>query len=213
MKHLLLVLAASTALATPLLRADDSPLPDAGFSASRYEDLWTKSPFAVATPEAGGVEASPDYLLVGIANAEGTSYASLIERQSQEHFLVSTDKPARGLTLVSITRGHNGSDTLAVFQKNGQTITLKLEQQAVAAATPGAPPGAMPQQIPMPGSGSAPGSGIITPQIPMPGSGASSPEGRPPIIRFHRPPIHLPPPPGQTQQPVPTPAPSPVTPQ
>ena len=194
MKCLLLAVAASAALATPLLPADDSAVPGAGFPASRYEALWTKSPFAVATPE-GGTDSSPDYFLVGIATVGGISYASVIERQSQDHYLISTDKATRGLTLTSITRGHNGSDTFAVVQKNGQSITLKLEQAPVTGPTPAG----------MPSTNAVATPGIITPQITMPGAGL--PTGGPvhPITRLRRAPIHLPPPPGQAQ---PTPAPA-----
>jgi hypothetical protein len=215
MKCLLFILAASAALTPQSLRADDPAVPGASFPASRYEALWTKSPFAVATSEASGGESSPDYFLVGIANIDGISYASVIERQHQDHFLISTDKPVRGLTLTSITRGHNISDTYAVVQKNGQSITLKLEQPPPAAATPGAPPnntaaagpGAMTPQINMPG--------IVTSQLPMPGTGLPQPGSiRPPVSRFRRSPIHLPPPPGQQEQPAPAaqPTPPPTTP-
>jgi len=189
-----LVLAGSLALTAKPVSADDSAAPGEGFSASRYEPLWTKSPFAVASAEA--VEESPDYILVGFAQVEGVSYASLIERQSQEHFLISTEKPVRGLTLTSITQGHNGSDTYIVMQKDGQPITLKLEQVPVASA-PGTVPGEQAAStIPMPSPMTAP--------LPMPGTGNPSPTAisTRPLIRIHRPQIHLPQMPAQQQQPV-----------
>jgi hypothetical protein len=168
--------------------ADNSAVPNAAFSASRYEDLWTKSPFAVATSEAG--PESPDYMLVGIANVDGISYACLIDAHNQEHFLISSDKPNRGLTLTSITRNHD--DTYAAVQKDGESITLKLQQPPPMAAAPGAPSA---NTVVMPGG--------MTPQLPMPGANLSIPgSGRPPT-RFRRPLIHLPPPPPQQQQPAP----------
>jgi len=192
MRKPLLLLACTGSLALTLrpAGADDSSVPGEGFSAARYEALWTKSPFAVATADA--VQESPDYSLVGIAEFDGVSYASLIERQSQEHFLISSDKPTRGLILTTITRSHDGSDTYAVVQKDGQPITLKLEQAPAMAAVPGAP---QTTTVPTPG--------IVTPQIPMPGAGIPvfSTGSTRPLIRFHRVPIHLPPMPGQQQQP------------
>jgi hypothetical protein len=182
-------LPAPTAAATSPTPADDSMVPTAGFQASRYESLWTKSPFAVATSEEA-TETSPDYMLVGIANIDGISFASLIDRQSQEHFLISSDQETRGLKLSSITKSHDGSDTFAVVQKDGQTITLKLEVPPAGAVAENAPPGAqqvMAPQISMPGA------------IPTFGGGGANR----PFARFHRPPIHLPPQPGQqVQQPV-----------
>jgi hypothetical protein len=189
-KYAFLIVTAALALTAPPIRADDSAVPGAGFPASRYEVLWTKSPFAVATAEAAAV--SPDYSLVGISNIEGVSYAGLIDKQKNEHFLVSTDKPTRGMTLTSITVGHNGSDTLAVVQKDGELITLKLEQAPGMAAAPN--PNAPPINIPMPN--------ITTPPLPMPGALAPYPgQGvTRPFARFHRPLINLPPRPGQQQQ-------------
>jgi len=177
----------SLGLIAEQVRADDATLPGDGFPASRYEALWTKSPFAVATSETA-VEASPDYMLVGIANIEGISYASVIEaKPPQEHFLISTEKPNRGMTLVSITR--NGSDTFAQVQKDGQTLTLKLQEApAAAGVVTGAP------QI----------SGMTgTPQYNMPGGQNNfvNPYSVRQMPRFHRSPIHLPPQPQQQATP------------
>jgi hypothetical protein len=191
MKQFLLIVAAGWSLTGHALFADDAVVPAANFQASRYESLWTKSPFAVETSETA-VEESPDYLLVGFANIDGVSYASVIERQSpQEHFLISSDKPVKGLTLTSITIGKNGSDTYAVVNRNGQPITLKLEQApAGAGAQPNAPVGAVP--------------GSLTPQIPMPGALNGGPSVRGLIpARFHHQPIHLPPRPDQEHPPLP----------
>lgn len=108
-------------------RADAPDLPGDGFSASRYESLWTKSPFAVASPD-GAAPETADYSLVGIARIDGVSYASLVEKQSQIHFLVSDNMPARGLTLVSVTRGtEDGLGTFALIKKDDQLMTLKLD--------------------------------------------------------------------------------------
>jgi hypothetical protein len=183
-------------------------VPSANFAPARYESLWTKSPFAVETLEVS-TDTSPDYTMVGIANVDGVSYASLVETKNQEHFLISTDKATRGLTLGKITLGHNGSDTYASVLKDGQTLTLKLEQAPAAAPTPGAPPGVVTGNAPV-----QPGS--IIPNIPMPGANPTlAPGSIRPFTRIHRPTINLPgrspqqpvPPP---PQPAPTPAPAPA---
>jgi hypothetical protein len=191
----LLVTLISTIAVAPL-RADDPVVPSGGFPASRYEALWTKSPFAVATAEAS--PDSPDYSLVGVANIEGVFYASVIEIKSQEHFLLSSGKPSRGLTLTSITRSPNGLDSYAIVQKDGQTLTLKLEQAQIAVA--GGPTlnlGGLP--------------GNMTPPLPMPGAGPSYQNSG--LIRFpvriRHPLIHMPPRPELQQQPPPPPVPAP----
>ena len=58
-RQLFLFLLAFCGLFMPKAWADASPLPGAGYEASRYEALWTKSPFSVSTPDAA--PDSPDY--------------------------------------------------------------------------------------------------------------------------------------------------------
>lgn len=110
---------------TVLLRAGDPDLPAAGWPATRYEILWTNSPFSVATPEA--IQESSVYSLQGVAQFDGISYANLTEKKSGEHFVLSSNNPVRGLMLMSISRGKDLSSTQAVVLKEGLTLTLKLE--------------------------------------------------------------------------------------
>ena len=112
-------------LITPVW-ADAPALPGIGFVPSRYEVLWTKSPFAVATPEAA--PESTDYTLVGVAQFDGVTYVNLIDKSNQEHILVSTEKPNKGLVVISVMRGYAMAGTVATLQKGDQTFTLKLEQ-------------------------------------------------------------------------------------
>jgi hypothetical protein len=187
----------------PAPATDNSVFPSANFAPSRYESLWTKSPFAVETAEVSAEE-SPDYFLVGIANVDGISYASLIERQNQEHFLISSDKPTRGMTLSNITRSHDGTDTYANVLKDGQAITLKLQQAPASAPTPGMPPG---MQVMNGVPPNMQGPGTITPNIPIPGSNPmQGPGAMRPFPRIHRPTIHLP----NQNQPPPPPQPVPA---
>ncbi len=195
MNRSLLLASISFALAAgnELVRSDTVALPGDGFPASRYETLWTKSPFAIATPDA--VQGSPDYKLVGIARNEGVSYASLIDNASGQHFLLSSDKPVNGLVLVSILGGKGSAGNQAVVQKNGQPITL-VQDTSESAPGPGvpmgsinAPPGAQP--LPMPGA-----TGF---------AGGNFPPGMPPAVRRRLSAIRLPPNPAQQIAPPPAP--------
>lgn len=192
-KHLLsLALIGSCALSGSAVWADDAPLPGQGFDAPRYEALWTKSPFAVAAAEAS--QGSSDYTLRGVSKIDGVTYVNLVDNQSQgDHFLVTSDKPSRGLTLVSVTRGHGDVATQVVVQKAGQWITLKLDTSSSANVPPppGAPiantfpmPGAQASQIPMPGTG------IVN--VPQGGAIPGQPMPMPPP-RFRPRTLHLPP--------------------
>ncbi len=180
--------------------ADEPTLPGTGWPASRYEALWTKSPFAVATPETG--PDSPDYSLWGIAQIDGISYASVTNKQNSEHYLLATDKPDHGLTLVSIKRGADTSGTVAVVQKDGQLITLKLEQAPPPMAGANASSG-----MPLPNSPPQPGN--PNPANLMAGGGNNfgrPPGAGPPPVSRRFPMVHAPPPihPMPPQPPPPT---------
>jgi hypothetical protein len=112
------------------IQADVPVLPGDGFASSRYEVLWTKSPFAVASSDLP--DKSFEYSLVGIAQIDGVSYASLIDKSNSNHFLLATDaKAIQGLRLISVTSGPDTGKTVATFQKNDEFFTLSLNQEFV----------------------------------------------------------------------------------
>lgn len=191
-----LVIAGGLPLGIITVCAEDAAVPSANFNAAHYETLWTKSPFSVATAEA--VEESPDYSVVGVTQLDGVSYASIIEKQNQDHFLISSDKPYKGLLLKTITRSHDGKDTYATVEKDGQILTLKLESAAVSATVPGMPPVTVPGVPPQPGQTVQ---NITFPGANNPPPTSYNPASTPPrtFTRIHRPPIHLPPNPTANQ--------------
>jgi hypothetical protein len=166
--------------------APDPDLPGLGFDSGRYAGLWTKSPFAIATPDAPA--ASEDYELVGMAQFDGISYVTLIDKQNQDHLILASDKPLKDprhnldLQLVSIAHGTGGAS--AILLRNGESMTLQEEQ---ASASSGAP--ALPQPIE-----------IVQQQAMVPSDNPSvggfvPASSLPPAVRFHRRLIHVPPPP------------------
>jgi hypothetical protein len=159
----------------------DAGLPATGFNGDRYNTLWTKSPFAIATPENSA--ASDDYRLVGLAEFDGVSYASLIVKQTQEHFILTSEKPERELQLVSVRPDANGGSV--VIEHHGEQLVLHQETAPPANAATVPPPMA------------PPGPGVISnaPFNPSVGGVIPSPYTPRPRVRFHRPPIVIPPPP------------------
>jgi hypothetical protein len=180
-KIVVAILALGVSFPSSIGRASPAPeIPTEGFEGDRYSSLWTKSPFAIATPEAGAT--TQDYQLTGLAKFDGIAYASLINKQTQEHFLLTSAKPAQNLSLVSINHGRNGGS--AVVLRNGEQITLQ-EENSSPALSPGLP--AMPGQL---------NPGFIPPGQSNPSvGGVMFPlSGSPPPVRMHRPPIAVPPP-------------------
>jgi hypothetical protein len=157
--------------------AADSALPGDGFNGDRYTVLWTKSPFAIATPEAGAV--SSDFQLVGVAQFEGVSYASLFDKQKQEHFVLTSEKPVRNLTLISLR--HDSGGASAIIDRQGERLVLHEDNAAPAPTV--APAATVP---------------IIAVPPGFPGGIQNFPVGGimpRPQVRIHRPLIVVPPPP------------------
>ncbi len=106
----------------------DTALSGATFDASHYQTLWSHSPFAVASAEQS--PATSQYQLAGIAKFDNVSYASLIDKGNQEHFLLSTQRPDRGLKLISIQSAHDSSPVRAILQKDGQELCVEMDAPA-----------------------------------------------------------------------------------
>jgi hypothetical protein len=141
-------------LANPPALADDAGLPGGAFAADRYRILWETSPFAVASPVA--VE-SVQYALVGAAELEGVSYASVVDKQSQEHFVVTSRTPSHGLSLVGLEHGTGPGSTFATLKKSDGILKLTLDttvamvpvNNPVPNAAPTLAPEASPQYPPL----------------------------------------------------------------
>jgi hypothetical protein len=123
----------------------DSVLPGQGFTGNRYAELWENSPFAVATPE---VAASQDYDLVGLAEFDGVAYVSLVDKQTQEHFVLTNEKPMKNLRLISVHPGVKGGS--AVIERDGIRLVLEEQNLAPAMAPIAADPPAVEASIPPP---------------------------------------------------------------
>ncbi|MCE0483754.1 MAG: hypothetical protein LV479_05900 [Methylacidiphilales bacterium] len=139
------------ALGSPHALALDPVLPGNNFDASRYEAIWTKSPFAVASPEAS--QTSSQYQLVGIAKIDDVAYANLIDSQNGSHFLLFTTQPKRGLKLISVELPRGGSPARAILEKDGRQLCLEMEVKTngLAAFSPASSTAPTPDAIAAPG--------------------------------------------------------------
>ena len=71
---------------------------------------------------------SSNYTLVGIAKFDGISYASLLDRQTGNHFLLSTDKKSElNVALSSVRTDYDPSGPAAIVEKDSVSVIVKLE--------------------------------------------------------------------------------------
>jgi hypothetical protein len=119
---------------------------------ARARNSWNVALFGAALT-AGLIRAEQvdvsELTLVGIAEADGVTYASLYDAQNGEHFLASTKSADGGLELVAVTEGES-----ATIRQNGRSFLLRLSWPAATAelANDVARPTETVQNIPLPGS-------------------------------------------------------------
>jgi hypothetical protein len=120
---------------------------------------------AAADPSIAAVGSSPSasrYTLVGIARFEGISYASLLDQQTGDHFLLSTDKKSEfDVALASVRTDDDPSGPGAIILKDNVSVLIKLESELSVASSDSSTPAVVvgqpypAQKIPRPGSARA----------------------------------------------------------
>jgi len=85
--------------------------------------------------------------LVGIAEVDGVTYASLYDAANGKHFLTSSKDAYNGLELVSVA-----SPESATIRQDGQTFLLRLSWPSGAVPVADETPAPVAQIIPLPGS-------------------------------------------------------------
>jgi len=112
-----------------------------GYTPERYERIWKKSPFTVASviaPEATNNASFADNLsLVGLVTIGGKPLVTVVATDSQETSLVDADKPnAAGLQVASFVNNLDPSKVEVVLKKGDATGTLRFNINETAAPPP-----------------------------------------------------------------------------
>ena len=81
-------------------------------------------PQSLRAGESSTTEGIFNYALVGIAQFDGVSYASLIDRQTQKHFLLSNGETVGDLTLVSVLPDSDPRDLPPSFSVTATRCSL-----------------------------------------------------------------------------------------
>ena len=76
---------------------------------------------ALLAPGADRKLVSADLLLVGVAHLDGAFYASVVDKRTDEHFLLSAGVSEYSVKLVSITSAYD-----AIVEQDGQSTVLRL---------------------------------------------------------------------------------------
>jgi len=151
------ILLALTLFALPVLTASagEATIPQ-GHPVERYERIWKKSPFTVAsvlneTP-ADTSTFTDNLTLVGLVTIGGKPLATVVANDSQETTLVDADTPnAAGLQVVSYINDLDSSKVQVVLKKGDSTGTLRFN----ISETPAAPQpvaNVNPNSVPPPGN-------------------------------------------------------------
>lgn len=154
--------------------AQSGPVPPA-FPLSRYQPMWEKSPFQLkseAPPEMSEGLAQR-YVLTGIAEIDGEPIVFLMERSTQNRFMVRRE--GGEINLVEINIEAKYSDSSAVVRRGGEVGVVKFDATNPAAAMAAVPapmqvqPGGRPRRVGVPGQVPA------AQQVPVPGAPVAVP--------------------------------------
>ena len=133
--HQLLILAC---LASPMVRAGVIPV---GYSLDRYSSLWKRSPFTIASVQQEVVPAgfASKFALVGLAKIGSEDVVTLLDKESQERIILSSQEGAQDLKLILVERDADPLKTSVTIQKGGETGRVKFDPSLLAAANPPSP--------------------------------------------------------------------------
>jgi hypothetical protein len=94
-----------------------------------YEQLWTRSPFIIATPATNSpIQQNPRYTLASIVKIGNEYYAHVIETATQRRLPVSKNPaPDHGLLLIDVYEAPTPSSTTATISVQGQPVTIGFD--------------------------------------------------------------------------------------
>jgi len=126
-----------------------------GLPPARYEQMVLKSPFALATPAAPPVAATPGYAaslyVTGVAKIGEQDFVSIASRdQQQPRFsLLSGEVGKDDISLVSVDWSEQIGKSKVTIKKGTELAVLEFDQAAVQTMTVMPPPGQPPMPMPM----------------------------------------------------------------
>ncbi len=129
------------------------PIVPQGYPPERYERIWKKSPFTVASvlaPEPADNKTFADSLtLAGLLTIDGKPLVTIVSNDSQETQLVEANKPnAAGLQVVSFVNNLDPTKVEVVLKKGDATGTLHFTINETPAPPPEQPnEGGQPRRV------------------------------------------------------------------
>lgn len=107
------------------------------FAAERYRHLWEKSPFvteSAALPSSGSL--SQRFVLTGVASLGDKPVIFVLDRASLTRMLVSTEKNALGLELVSVASHHDPRQASATIRLGADQAVIQYDPAALQNVNP-----------------------------------------------------------------------------
>jgi hypothetical protein len=124
----------------PICPAAESVVPQ-GYAPERYERIWKKSPFTVASviveKPVDNTTFADSLTLVGLVTIGGKPLVTVVSNDSQETTLVDADQPnAAGLQVVSFVNNLDPSKVEVVLKKGDVNGTLRFTTNETPTSQP-----------------------------------------------------------------------------
>ena len=115
--------------------AESSPVPDA-YPVDRYEPIWKRSPFTLSSAVDDSGAASQQLALTGLLRINNEAYASVLDKQTKQRFLVSKEPDPQGLSLVSFQNPDDPSTLVVTLQRGSETFSLRYDLDYLKQVSP-----------------------------------------------------------------------------
>ncbi len=114
-----------------MTHADDDTVIPAGTAVERYQPIWKRSPFTLAsTPDA---QASAEWSLGGLAENGQDPLVFLVNKQSQERMTVTGQPNEKGFSVESIDYQSDLLQSSVKIKTSGDTLTVRFDPSVVVA--------------------------------------------------------------------------------
>lgn len=123
-------------LGSEWLFAADQPIPKS-HPVDRYESLWKRSPFtlsSVSDPVVVAAGFARQLALAGVAKIGSVELVTLVNKQSQERLLISSQPNAQGIRLVSLQSDPDPSKITATIEKGVETAVVRFDAALLKSA-------------------------------------------------------------------------------
>lgn len=126
------ILALAVLLPWPCRAGEAEAFAPQSHALDRYRHIWEKSPFVAETPvakQSAGLEQR--FVLTGVASLSDKPMIFVLDRTSLTRMVVSAERNAQGVQLVSVESNHDPKQAAATIRLGAEQATIRYDVAAL----------------------------------------------------------------------------------